>query len=630
MTWVHCRVTGMIEFSLCKVGQQTIFLEHLQTPAPNCEAAEAGYGKTVLSRAVADDLTAEAEDPENSNEQPCTAFFQANSSRSDPLCPDQIFRQFSLQLLHANRHDHATLDATCLLLRKTSFRDTATADEILDVLLVLLRQHPSYLVIDGLEQCSDIRGFLTALANLLRKADARAMVFSRPAIAIPLEYQKWASDAPHILHLDPQENAGAIESFLAQHLNHMADQGYFGISLDRALIAHVARLSKGTFLWASLLLRFLQSTAISPDERQAILHDVHAVQSLEALYSSIIRSLAHRPGHEKRMVADLFRWLSFPVHRLCTSALRTALTSSIDFAENEDSYPTDVLKSLPQLTCGLVEVSEDSVFFTHPSIRDYLHSPASQGSEFSLGDESSVHAHLTARCLSYLAHHVPKRPLGGLSPHIRPMIPTVVTSSGASYRTSKSGDSGYKSLSSLDGDNALPHPAIRPQQNTASTASIRTVPFDTTLPFLRYASLCWPIHLSRALSPAYDHHPYVVPAPGPFSAVPYIPALSAFLSSRLAVTAWVEASFRYNLPPTLTRLVGPLSDLKAEIPPATIEGKELRLVLNELSILSERLMGLKRGYATSLRENPSLIWQMEGMEGEEYWPIWNGGTGMPR
>jgi hypothetical protein len=287
------------------------------------------------------------------------------------------------------------------------------------------------------------------------------------------------------------------------------------------------------------------------------------------------------------------------------------------------------LQVLPHLTFGLIEVSEDDVFFTHQSVREYLQASASQGSEFSLCDESSVHAHLAARCLSYLAYDIPQRPLGGLSPHIRPMAPTNSASSGASYRTSKSGDSGYKSLSSSDGDNALPHPAIPPRHHNPSTASIRTIPFDTNLPFLRYASLCWPIHLSRALAPN-NTHPYVIPCPGPFEAVPYIPALSAFLASRLAVTAWVEASFRYSLPPTLTRLVGPLADLKGEIPPATIEGKELRLVLGELNILSEKLMELKRGYTTSLRENPSLIWQIGNAVGEEYWPVWDGSMGMPR
>jgi hypothetical protein len=588
--------------------------------------ARAGFGKSVIAKAVEDDLASEAENPESSNMPPYTAYFCVRATLMDSVHPDEMFRQLALQLLHAHRHDPVTLDTVCLLLRKTSFQESASTSDIHDVLSLLLRQNPTFLVIDGLDECSDEKAFLSSIADLCQTADVRAIIFSRPAIKIPLEYQGWASDAPHILALNAQHNANAIESYLFQRLGHMADQGYLDISTDPALISDVAQRSDGVFLWASLFLNYLQSSTFSPDERIAIIQNVQMVQGVEALYSHIFEVLGYRLAHEKRIIADLFRWLTFPIHNLCTSALRTALTISIDTENNQDSLSMDILEALPELTCGLIDCSVDSVSFTHPSIVEYLQSSASLGSIFSLYDESSVHAHLTARCLSYLAHDVPKRPLGGLSPRIQPMTPVHPTSSGASYRTSTSGDSGYKSLSSSDGDNALAHPHPR---NTSSP-SIRTIPFDTNLPFLRYASLCWPIHLSRALSPTHNVHPYIIPCPGPFEAVPFIPPLSALLSSRIAVSAWVEASFRYSLPPTLTRLVGPLADLKAEIPAATIEGKELRLVVSEFNLLGERLMELKRGYATSLRENPSLIWQIGDTVGDDYWPVWDGSTGMPR
>jgi hypothetical protein len=388
----------------------------------------------------------------------------------------------------------------------------------------------------------------------------------------------------------------------------------------------VAQEADGVFLWASLLFRYLQSPDFSPDDRLAIIQNVQMLGGLEALYSNIFETLEHRPAYEKCVIIDVLRWLTYSIHRLCSSALRTALTTSIDMARNEDSFSTDILQALPHLTCGLIEGTDSSVSFAHPSVREYLQSSASQGSEFSLFDESSVHSHLAARCLLYLAHDVPKRPLGGLSPRTQPMLAGHPTSSGSSYRTSKSGDSGYKSLSSSDGDHTLAHP--RPHH--ASTTSVRTIPFDTNLPFLRYASLCWPIHLSRALAPTHNDHPYTRPCPGPFQNIPFVPALGAFLSSRIAVTSWVEASFRYSLPPSLTRLVGPIADLKAEYSPATNEGKELRLVVGELDILSERLMELKREHSTSLRENPSLIWQIGDTVGDHYWPIWDGSVSMPR
>jgi hypothetical protein len=522
------------------------------------------------------------------------------------------------QLLQLHRNDHSTLDAVCLLLRKTSFREHANTDEVIDVLTLLLRQHPTYITIDGIDECSDIGSFLTLLARLCRGSDARVILFSRPDLKIPLEYQKWASDAPHIFPLKSQHNAVAIEKYLTPELNRLADQGFFGISMDRMLIPQFAQVANGEFLWASMLLKFLHSPMISPEERLAVLTNIQSLKGLGSLYHTMLDALARHSQQKKRVITSSFRWLSHGIHHVEPAALQAALCTH-DADASETSHTTDIFNALDELSCGLLIVMDGAVSFAHESVRDYLQCSASCTSEFSLYDESGVHAHLAADCLSYLAYNVPKRPLGVLHPHNPPTPPTASASSGASQRTNASGDSGYKSLSSSDGDNNHPvAPVIPTPRNSSRANSIRTVPFDTHLPFLRYAVLCWPIHLSRAL--ILSSHPSTTASTA--DTLAYLPALSAFLSSRLTVTLWVEASFRYNLPPTLTRLVGPLSDLKGEISPSTVKGRELRLVVNEMRFLSERLVGLKREYEGMMRRNPSLIWQMDEPGGDAYWPVW--------
>jgi hypothetical protein len=62
--------------------------------------------------------------------------------------------------------------------------------------------------------------------------------------------------------------------------------------------------------------------------------------------------------------------------------------------------------------------------------------------------------------------------------------------------------------------------------------------------------------------------------------------------------------------------------LKGEFPPGTVEGRDLRLVVSELRILSERLVHLKRECESELRANPSLIWQVREAEDEAFWPVW--------
>ncbi|CAE7193427.1 hypothetical protein HRS9139_08925 [Pyrenophora teres f. teres] len=584
--------------------------------------AKAGFGKTTISHSVVENLVAGADDPDLCDEPPATASFHFSHLRHDRTHPDGAFRSMAYQLLETHRHDHETLDAVCLLLRKTSFREHANADEVLDVLSLLLHQHPTFIVIDGADECIDTELLLSSLAKLCRVSDARALLFSRPNMKIPLEYQKWASDAPHILPLTNKDNTAAINYYVIQDLNRMADQGFFGISMDRNLILQVAQSTNGEFLWASLLLKFLQSHLLSAEERLSILRNIQTLHGLESLYHVMLNAQARHSQHEKRIIADVFSWLTFPIHHIGSAALLSAL-SRHDSEVSDITEAADIMHALPKLTCGLLTVSHDTVAFSHASIRTYLQSSASQNSEFSLFDESSVHAHLAARCLSYLAHDVPQRPLGSLHSNSPPTIPTP-TSSGASQHTSASADSGYKSLSSSDGDNNPMAPPGTIQHSTSRANSIRTVPFDTHLPFLRYAALCWPIHLTRALtpSPSLHHHASASPA----TTLVYLPSLNAFLTSRLAVTAWVEASYRYNLPPTLTRLVGPLSDLKAEVPPSTVEGRLLRQVVTEIRVLSEKLGALKREWQSVLRTNPSLVWQMEGVgSGEAYWHAWNEG-----
>ncbi|KAL6707170.1 hypothetical protein ACN47E_004717 [Coniothyrium glycines] len=579
--------------------------------------ASEGFGKTCLAHAVHDSLDAAAEDPEGYASPPATASFHFSSKEPNHDRAEDAFRAIVYRLLHVHRHSRSTLDLVCLLSRRTSLHSHATIDEVLDTLSILLRQHPTFLIIDGLNDCDDSHTFLEWLARLCRTSDVKVILFSRSNIRIPLEYQKWASDAPHILVLDKQHNSTAIEAFLAQKLGCMADQGFFGISVDRDLLTSVTRVADGSFLWSNMILKFLESPLLTSDERRVVLENVSSLAGLGNMYHNMLGALERRQKHEKRDIANAFRWLSFSINTLSPQAFQAILFTS-ESAPPSDHGAEDRNQALVTLSCGLLTSSHGRLSFAHPSIHHYLRSVASQGSEFSLHDESAIHAHLATQCLSYLAHIMAKQPLCNLEPPSPSLLPAPTADSSASMRTSKSGDSGYKSMSSSDGDTNNAPTTIDGQSQAENTNLGDSPPptFDSPFPFLRYASLCWPVHLSRALSP--NHPPSTTPT------YPFITALHAFLTSRRAVTAWVEASFRYNLPPTLARLVGPLADLRGEIPPSTPLGKELRAVVNEMRELSEQLVEVKREYEARLRRNPSLIWQMDRLRGasEEFWVVW--------
>lgn len=581
----------------------------------NGTTASPGFGKTFLSSRVIDDLTSEAEDLNISDEPPTTAFFHFNAAHLYCTHPNDALRALAAELVHTHRHNHSTLDALSLLMRKTSSQEKASSDDVLAVLSLLLRQHSTFLVIDGVDECSDVELFLTLIPELCRKSDTRVIFFSRPDIDMPLEYQKWASDSLHIVRLHAQHNAADIETYVTENLNRLADQGYFGVGMDRSLISHVATRSNGSFLWASLLLKYLQAPELSPNERRVSLEQAHLLEGLDSLYRLVLITLDRKNSRDKSTAADIFRWLALSIKRLCVPKLQTALAVMSEQPIEEDQLLLNLPDNIPSLTCGLVEVTNCSVLFSHRSVKEHLQSAEFQDSDFSLFDESLAQAHLAARCLSYLANNVPKRPLQRLQPYIRPAIPLQTPSSGISIRTGSSRDSGYKSMSSAsDTDGVgLDHPQQVPT-------------FDANMPFLRYAALCWPVHLTRALSnPPSRSNTTNQRSSDPFSQTPWLPALSQFLTQRSTVTTWVEASWRYSLPPNLSRLIPLLINIKSEIPPATIEGRELRWVVHGLRQLSDALNELRGDYGATLRDNPSLIWQWNIQAATEggFWPVWD-------
>ncbi|KAF1976012.1 hypothetical protein BU23DRAFT_578826 [Bimuria novae-zelandiae CBS 107.79] len=534
--------------------------------------AESGFGKSFLSGAVIDDLSTEASNLsiDDEHEPPSTVFYHFNAAHSYCIHPDDAFRALTDQLLDLHRRHRSTLDAVSLLVRKATTRAKATSEEVLSILALLLHQHPTFLVIDGIDECSDVDLLLRSISELCRKTDTRVILFSRPHLKIPNEYHKWASDAPHLLSLSRESNKHDVEVYVTENFHELANQGYFGISMDRSLITMIAQRCHGNFLWASSLLKYLRSPVLSPDERRSKLERPHELDGLEMIYARILGLLEFSSEPEKRFVASVFRLLTFGIHNPCMRGFQKALNvvpgqrtidSGANFITNE---------KIPFLTCGLVEVTSCNIIFTHKSVREYLLTVDPQTSFFGLRDESLAHAHLAATTISFLAFDIPKRSFGNRTPQVlQPRPAPHEQSSATSMRTSKSSDSEYKSMNSA-ASTSEPYlsPPGRITTPSSSTPAISQPEWDADLPFLRYASLCWPIHLTRALQNPSSHV-------NPAVQYPWLTSLSTFLTDRAAVTTWVEASWRYNLPPNLSRLVPLLEAVKQRTPPATVEGREL-------------------------------------------------------
>lgn len=599
--------------------------------------AKPGCGKTFLSGTIIDDLCLESDRPVGPEEiPPTTAFFHFNST--DPICgkaATDALHAIATQLIHAHRNQRVTMDALTLLSENRFSDQQASYDDTVAVLSFLLQQCPTFIVIDGIDECSDIQLLLTTISDIVRATDCRIALLSRPNIDLPQEYGDCRQSVPWIFSLDEAHNVEDIGSFLGANLNNMVREGLFGSQvIQQSALEELAQRANGMFLWASLFIKYLNSPTLTPYERHAALSKPKISEGLDALYNEILNMLSRRHERERAIAADIFKWLSYAITPLNTAALHMALSIVPGQPTSDTPYIPEFPNSISVMTCGLVESDQDGrVNFSHLSVKAHLESRECSNPGFSLYDASAVHAHLAARCLSYLAHDVPKKPLEELEPFESTCRASRATvSSGVSLRTfqsNSSADSGYNSQASQDDEMRL-----------VENANRRTL--ELSFPLLRYASLFWPVHLSRSLSlprlnyeegkPAQYLSTIQQPLQNPITPEmnqqphdEWIPVLSQFLIDRLAVTVWVEASWRYHLPPNLSRLVPLVEGSKKNIWPRSIESRELSWVILGLKQLVEALNELRRDHNVHLRANPSLIWKrnIQSATDAMFWPVWD-------
>jgi hypothetical protein len=104
---------------------------------------------------------------------PVVAFFHFSASQKfGNITSAEAFRALAAQLIHIHRNERLTMDALAILFDRNADGQQFASDDAVDVVLRILLQHcPTYLVIDGVDECSDSQEFLSALWKILVDED---------------------------------------------------------------------------------------------------------------------------------------------------------------------------------------------------------------------------------------------------------------------------------------------------------------------------------------------------------------------------------------------------------------------------------------------------------------------------
>ncbi|KLU90680.1 hypothetical protein MAPG_10532, partial [Magnaporthiopsis poae ATCC 64411] len=384
-----------------------------------------GFGKTYLSTVIIDDLCAQPSPalppttPQMAPQDPArvrlTAFYHFSSASNFPVgrTTASALRAIVTQMAHMLRGHPVLLDPVSVLHMGglQSGQLQASSDEAEAALQIMVQTSPTHLVIDGIDECEDPQHLLGVLVNLCFNSDCRILLLGRPDMILPRPFLK---SSPVILDLTKEHNTDDIRRYIGVEFDAMIEDGLFGtVALPPDSQNRASQHANGMFLWSSLFIGYLKNPGLKPRDRHKFVADVLLFEGLDGLTEVILDRLAQRSTEEKANIRNIFHWVVAALYPVSTATLHTALAITAGQETTELDYLANFPQCLPHLTGALVELDADGrPALIHLSIREYLTSARSaKFASFSMSNPLPVHEEFAARCLSYLTHDIPKRPI---------------------------------------------------------------------------------------------------------------------------------------------------------------------------------------------------------------------------
>ena len=139
-----------------------------------------------------------------------------------------------------------------------SVTNRASTKDLL-ALLKLLAQHVSRLtlLLDGVDESNDPDGFIKSLLTCFSETPAKLILFSRPNIGILMSKPMIAQ-----IPLSHQSVEDDIQIYLARRIEDLREQRLPPDCAKEKILAHLLESANGMFLWARLMMDYLESPAL--------------------------------------------------------------------------------------------------------------------------------------------------------------------------------------------------------------------------------------------------------------------------------------------------------------------------------------------------------------------------------
>lgn len=519
-----------------------------------------GYGKTALSNVVIDDLKSETREAGIGG---YVAYFHFDKLSQDCKEPQHALRAILNQAIHARQDCENAVDALTLLMdvEGSGQRIASESDISMSLSLLLHKSAHWTILLDGVDECSDTTRLFQALSATLGIATVKLIFFSRPEIAVPPVWRKTAT----ICRLGRQENLDCIQKFVRPRIDQMEESHLLpsGVS-TQDLASIISERANSLFLWAKLMLIYLECPALSPRLRLQTIREHNLIEGLDEMYRRILDLISGKLRPQREAAYRTFQWLVAAHRPLHFRELQTALAIRIGQVTDPEDCISDFQQSLVTICLSLVDVLTDgTVQFIHLSVQEFLSQKSFPPEAVTPGpfhiDLSEAHLLVTSSCLSYLQNDVPRKPLSGSS-------------------------------------------KILPSKSRV----------QAELPLLRYAVDWWKngvAGFSALRSNTRSSFPLI---PNTF-----LPLVQQFLEAKALVTVWVEALWLLSKSPNLNLLSIEMDAYAKEVSSLVSKGpienpsfvKRLWMASESIAELSLDLNYLQDQWGKLLRANPTEVWE---------------------
>ena len=182
------------------------------------------------------------------------------------------------------------------------------------------------------------------------------------------------------------------------------------------LVCQIAQRASSLFLWAKLMVNYLECIALTPRDRANAIKDMISFEGLDNIFERIILLIRSQPPRQQETAFKVFQLLKVSYRPFTVQELEVATAVHIGRATSKAlDYIVDFENSIAQICGALIEVYDDQRFdFVHSSIPEYLTRNVHTGGMWTV-DSTSAHTLAANICLSYLVNDLAPSPLTGSS-----------------------------------------------------------------------------------------------------------------------------------------------------------------------------------------------------------------------